>query len=118
MKSIMNPPYEMVAIDINDSYDEVCGHGPGGGPFPLSCYQRGYGQCDRRRSGEEHSAWHAESENLPLKDFVEDLPSVPEMTTCLKAFEFFKSSNIHMAVIVDEYGSTEVSSHPRTCSRR
>jgi putative hemolysin len=29
------------------------------------------------------------------------------MTTCLKAFEIFKSSNIHMAVIVDEYGSTE-----------
>src|SRR5690606_34721355 len=42
-----------------------------------------------------------------MKNYVEEIPSVPEMTTCLKAFEIFKSSNIHMAVIVDEYGSTE-----------
>lgn len=107
VKSIMTHRTEMVAIDINDSYDEVVAtvQEAGHSRYPVI-----NGDTDNvigavRAKNILRGALNPKS--FRLKDFVEDLPSVPEMTTCLKAFEFFKSSNIHMAVIVDEYGSTE-----------
>ena len=42
-----------------------------------------------------------------MKNYMQEIPTIPEMTNCLRAFEMFKASNVHMAVIVDEYGSTE-----------
>lgn len=107
VKSIMTHRTEMVSIDINDSYDEIVA------AIQAASHSR-YPVID----GDTDNVIGAvraqnilrasfDTKAFRLKDFVEDLPSVPEMTTCLKAFEFFKSSNIHMAIIVDEYGSTE-----------
>jgi putative hemolysin len=107
VKSIMTHRTEMVAIDIRDSYEEVVAtvQEAGHSRYPVID-----GDTDNvigaiRAKNILRAALNPRS--FQLKDFVEDLPSVPEMTTCLKAFEFFKSTNIHMAVIVDEYGSTE-----------
>jgi putative hemolysin len=107
VKSIMTHRTEMVAIDIRDSYEEVVAtvQEAGHSRYPVID-----GDSDNvigaiRAKNILRAALNPKS--FQLKDFVEDLPSVPEMTTCLKAFEFFKSTNIHMAVIVDEYGSTE-----------
>jgi putative hemolysin len=107
VKSIMTHRTEMVAIDINDTYDEIVA------TIQAASHSR-YPVID---GDTDNIVGAVRAKNIlratldrrsfRLKDFVEDLPSVPEMTTCLKAFEFFKSSNIHMAVIVDEYGSTE-----------
>jgi len=107
VKSIMTHRTEMVSIDINDSYDEIVA------TIQAASHSR-YPVID----GDTDNVIGAvraqnilrasfDTKAFRLKDFVEDLPSVPEMTTCLRAFEFFKSSNIHMAIIVDEYGSTE-----------
>ena len=107
VKSIMTHRTEMVSIDVNDSYDEIVS------TIQTASHSR-YPVID----GDTDNVIGAvraqnilrasfDKKTFRLKDFVEDLPSVPEMTTCLKAFEFFKSSNIHMAIIVDEYGSTE-----------
>lgn len=107
VKSIMTHRTEMVSIDINDSYDEIvetikkASH---------SRYPVIDGDTDNvigAVRAQNILRGSLASKSFHLKDFVEDLPSVPEMTTCLRAFEFFKSSNIHMAIIVDEYGSTE-----------
>ena len=107
VKSIMTHRTEMVAIDVKDSYEEVVAaiQAAGHSRYPVID-----GDSDNvigalRAKNIVGAALNPKS--FRLKDYVEDLPSVPEMTTCLKAFEFFKSSNIHMAVIVDEYGSTE-----------
>jgi putative hemolysin len=107
VKSIMTHRTEMVSIDINDTYEEVVD------TIQAASHSR-YPVVD---GDTDNVIGAVRAQNIlratlnprafHLKDFVEDLPSVPEMTTCLKAFEFFKSSNIHMAVIVDEYGSTE-----------
>lgn len=43
----------------------------------------------------------------PLKDFVKPPLFVPETRSALKVLELFKSSNMHMALIIDEYGSLE-----------
>jgi putative hemolysin len=107
VKSIMTHRTEMVSIDINDTYDEIVA------AIQVASHSR-YPVID----GDTDNVIGAvraqnilrasfDTKAFRLKDYVEDLPSVPEMTTCLRAFEFFKSSNIHMAIIVDEYGSTE-----------
>lgn len=45
--------------------------------------------------------------NFNARDFIRDIHTLPEYASCLKALEAFKSSRINMAMIVDEYGSTE-----------
>lgn len=107
VKSIMTHRTEIVSIDINDSYDEVIAKIQAASH---SRYPVVDGDSDAiigaiRAKNILQATFNAKT--FRLRDYVEDLPSVPEMTTCLKAFEFFKSTNIHMAVIVDEYGSTE-----------
>ena len=107
VKSIMTHRTEMVSIDINDTYDEIVA------TIQAASHSR-YPVIDGDTDNvigavRAQNILRASFDNktFRLKDYVEDLPSVPEMTTCLRAFEFFKSSNIHMAIIVDEYGSTE-----------
>ncbi|MBX9457173.1 MAG: hemolysin family protein [Rhizobium sp.] len=107
VKSIMTHRTEIVSIDINDTYDEVIAKIQAASH---SRYPVVDGDSDTvvgaiRAKNILQATFNAKT--FRLKDYVEELPSVPEMTTCLKAFEFFKSTNIHMAVIVDEYGSTE-----------
>ena len=43
----------------------------------------------------------------PLEDFVRQPLFVPETSPALKVLESFKGSNMHMALIIDEYGSLE-----------
>lgn len=43
----------------------------------------------------------------PLKDFVRQPLFVPETSRALKVLELFKRSSMHMALIIDEYGSLE-----------
>ncbi|MEN9894390.1 MAG: hypothetical protein RIR97_242 [Pseudomonadota bacterium] len=42
-----------------------------------------------------------------LTDHLQDILTLPESATCLKALELFKTSSTQLAIIVDEYGSTE-----------
>lgn len=107
VKSIMTHRTEMVAIDINDSYDEVVARIQAAGHSRYPVIDGDTDNVVGAVRAKNILRASLSPKSFRLKEFVEDLPSVPEMTTCLKAFEFFKSSNIHMAVIVDEYGSTE-----------
>jgi putative hemolysin len=107
VKSIMTHRTEMVAIDINDSYEDVI----------ATVQTAGHSRYPVIDGGNDTVVGAVRAKNIlraalspktfHMKNYVEDIPSVPEMTSCLKAFEIFKASNIHMAVIVDEYGSTE-----------
>lgn len=107
VKSIMTHRTEMVALDIKDTLEEVIevvkesGH---------SRYPVTDGSSDSVvgavRAKDILRATLA-PRSFHMKNYMQDIPTIPEMTTCLKAFEIFKASKIHMAVIVDEYGSTE-----------
>ena len=107
VKSIMTHRTEMAALDINDTLEEViatvkeAGHSrypviDGNNDTVIGAIRA----KDILRASLAPKTFH-------MKNYVQEIPSVPEMTTCLKAFEIFKASNIHMAIIVDEYGSTE-----------
>ncbi len=47
------------------------------------------------------------SPDFSIMPFVREIHALPETTSCLKALDTFKGSSINMALIVDEYGSTE-----------
>mgnify|MGYP001179524944 CR=1 FL=1 len=107
VKSIMTHRTEIVALDIKDSMEEVIEvvKSAGHSRYPVTD-----GSTDAvigavRAKDILQASLHPKTFNM--KNYVQDIPTIPEMTTCLRAFEIFKASNIHMAVIVDEYGSTE-----------
>jgi len=107
VKSIMTHRTEMVAIDINDNWEEVIATVQSAGHSRYPVVDGGNDTVVGAVRAKNILRASLNPKSFNMRDYVEELPSVPEMTTCLKAFEFFKSSNIHMAVIVDEYGSTE-----------
>ncbi|MDB5522507.1 MAG: Magnesium and cobalt efflux protein CorC [Rhizobium sp.] len=107
VKSIMTHRTEIVALDIKDSLEEVINvvKEAGHSRYPVTdgstdAVIGAVRAKDILRASLAPRAFH-------MKNYMQDIPTIPEMTTCLKAFEIFKASKIHMAVIVDEYGSTE-----------
>ena len=107
VKSIMTHRTEMVAIDINDNWEEVIATVQAAGHSRYPVVDGDNDTVVGAVRAKNILRASLSPKNFNMKNYVEEIPSVPEMTTCLKAFEIFKSSNIHMAVIVDEYGSTE-----------
>jgi putative hemolysin len=107
VKSIITHRTEMVSLDIKDSLEEIievvktAGHSR----YPVingdtESVIGAVRAKDILRATLTPRTFH-------LKTYVQEIPTIPEVTNCLKAFEIFKSSNIHMAIVVDEYGSTE-----------
>ncbi|WP_077961296.1 hemolysin family protein [Ensifer adhaerens] len=106
VKSIMTHRTEVSFIDINDSLETV---GRKIGQFGHSRYPVVDGP-----SGDVLGAVLAkEILNAPtsgpfdVRKYVREIHTLPETASCLKALDAFKSSSINMAMIVDEYGSTE-----------
>jgi putative hemolysin len=107
VKSIMTHRTEMVALDIKDTLEEVINvvKEAGHSRYPVTdgstdAVIGAVRAKDILRASLTPRSFH-------MKNYMQEIPTIPEMTTCLKAFEIFKASQIHMAVIVDEYGSTE-----------
>ncbi len=46
-------------------------------------------------------------DSASLRKLIKPVPAVSANMKCLKALELFKSSNAHMAIVIDEYGTTE-----------
>ncbi|NUS69763.1 MAG: HlyC/CorC family transporter [Ensifer adhaerens] len=106
VKSIMTHRTEVSFIDVNDSLETV---GRKIGQFGHSRYPVVDGP-----SGDVLGAVLAkEILNAPtsgpfdVRRYIKEIHTLPETASCLKALEAFKSSSINMAMIVDEYGSTE-----------
>ncbi|OCP17002.1 hemolysin family protein [Ensifer sp. LC163] len=106
VKSIMTHRTEMSFIDINDSLETI------GEKIRQYGHSR-YPVVDGP-SGDVLGAVLAKeilnaptSVPLDVRKYVREIHTLPETASCLKALDAFKSSSINMAMIVDEYGSTE-----------
>lgn len=44
---------------------------------------------------------------VDISQYMRDVYTIPETTSCLTVLEAFKASSINLALVVDEYGSTE-----------
>ncbi|WP_137156110.1 hemolysin family protein [Rhizobium sp. FKL33] len=108
VKSIMTHRTEIVGIDLKASFEDVVAlvRDSGHSRYPV---------IDEDNDGiiigavrtKDVLAAAQNPKAFEMQAYVQEIPTIPEMTTCLKAFEIFKAANIHMAIIVDEYGSTE-----------
>lgn len=107
VKSIMTHRTEVVSLDVNDSLEEIRREIE---ETRHSRYLVVEGD-DRNVIGAVHARDILSSAIDPkvfsLRSLVKDIPAIPETSSCLKALETFKSTPMHIAIIVDEYGSTE-----------
>lgn len=107
VKSIMTHRTEIVALDFKDTLEEVIGVVKESGHSRYPVIDGSTDSVIGAVRAKDILRATLTPKTFHMKNFMQEIPTIPEMTTCLKAFEIFKASNIHMAVIVDEYGSTE-----------
>jgi putative hemolysin len=107
VKSIMTHRTEIVGIELKASFEDVVAlvKESGHSRYPVIDNDNESIIGAVRTKDVLKAALNPKS--FQIKSYVQQIPTIPEMTTCLKAFEIFKASNIHMAIIADEYGSTE-----------
>ncbi|HEV7305171.1 hemolysin family protein [Ensifer sp.] len=106
VKSIMTHRTEVSFIDVNDSLETV------GRKITQFGHSR-YPVVDGPSGDVLGAVLAKEILNAPasgpfdVRKYIKEIHTLPETASCLKALEAFKSSSINMAMIVDEYGSTE-----------
>ncbi len=45
--------------------------------------------------------------DIKVADYIQNVETLPENASCLNALELFKKSNVHLIVVVNEYGGSE-----------
>lgn len=107
VKSIMTHRTEVVSLDVNDTLEEIRQEIE---ESKHSRYLVVEGD-DRNVIGAVHArdvlSLRHDEQSFDLRPLVRNVIAIPETTSCLKALETFKATPMHMAIIVDEYGSTE-----------
>jgi putative hemolysin len=107
VKSIMTHRTDVVFMDIQDSLEDVrrkiglAGHSR----YPVI-------DADTARvlgiiKTKELMAGGSAPEQFKIADYVREVVFVNEHTTCLEALERFRSQSIHIAAVIDEYGTFE-----------
>ncbi len=107
VKSIMTHRMELGIIDVNDTLEAVT----------QVVHERGHSRYPIKDGDADNIIGMVSSKDLldavlmgravSIRDYITDLPSLPENTPCLKALELFKSTRAHMAMVLDEYGTIQ-----------
>lgn len=107
VKSIMTHRRDVAFIDINDSLDEIrakikaAGHSrypvTDGNPDKVVGIIQAKDLLDTTLF----------SQDFKIRDHVKEVRILTDNSSCLKAMDVFKKSNLHIVVVVDEYGGTE-----------
>ncbi|MDO9418577.1 hemolysin family protein [Pararhizobium sp.] len=107
VKSIMTHRTEISFIDIDDSLETIRNkvHVSGHSRYPVIDGETG--DVVGAVLAKELLDAALSKGSIKIREHIKDVHTLPETTSCLKALEAFKSSHINLAIIVDEYGSTE-----------
>ncbi len=107
LKSIMTPRSQITFIDVNDSLDVI----------RKKVHQGGHSRYPVIDGGEEKIIGLVQSkrlldlilssDDLSIKSIIEEVKFLPESTNCLNALEIFRTRNIHLIMVLDEYGLVE-----------
>lgn len=107
VKSIMTHRTDLIMLDVDDAAEDIINTVKEGrhSHYPISEGR------DDHVIGVVHAKELLEASlsgtTLSLRDFIREVPAVPESSSCLQAMELFKKSDLNFAVVVDEYGATE-----------
>jgi putative hemolysin len=107
VSALMTPRPDVVWLDL-DAPDEVTRRkiiGSHFSRFPVC--RGGVDNVVGVVKAKEYLAGMLSQPDAALKDFVREPLFVPDSSPALRVLELFKRANMHMALIVDEYGSLE-----------
>jgi putative hemolysin len=107
VKSIMTHRCEVDFIDVDDTLAEIqkkigeAGHSR----YPVidKDTTRVLGIVETK----EILAGVGRAEEFHVENYIGDILFLTESTTCLDALDIFKTSNLHLAAVIDEYGAFE-----------
>lgn len=105
-KSIMTHVSDMVFIRVNDTISEIAVKVSQAGHSRYPVLDNS-GKVIGVVQAKELLADALSSSSLDIKEHIKEAHFIAENTNCLKVLEMFKSSSIHLAVVLDEYGATE-----------
>ncbi|AGH98914.1 hemolysin family protein [Micavibrio aeruginosavorus] len=105
VKSIMTHRTDVSFIDVDDSFDDVCrkiaeaGHSR----YPVidkdKTHVLGFVKAKQMLSG------YAKGHDFNVRDYMHDVLFVNENTSCLDVLGLFRRKSLHIAAVIDEYGT-------------
>lgn len=106
IKSVMTHRMDVTFLDIDDSLETIRRkvHEAGHSRYPVTDgdVYRVIGVVQAKELLDAALS----SNDIRIRDHLKEVTILPENINCMQALEMFKSANIHLAVIVDEYGAT------------
>jgi len=107
LKSIMTPRNDIALIDVNDSIDIIRKkvHESGHSRYPVAegSDQRVIGIVQSKKLLDMILS----NDGFDVKKIITKVQFLHEKTSCLKVLEVFKTKQIHVVMVIDEYGSVE-----------
>jgi putative hemolysin len=107
IKSIMTHRSEITFININDTLEQVKTKIREAGHSRYPVIDKDPTEILGLVKTKEMMASVTSSEDFKVGDYVQELLFLNENTSCLSALEIFRSKSLHIAAVVDEYGSVE-----------
>jgi putative hemolysin len=106
VQSIMTHRTDVTFIDINDSAQDIRAKIKESGHSRYPVIENDINNVLGVISAKDLVGWNGEG-GASLRALVTTVPALAWHLNCLKALELFKTSNAHMAIIIDEFGTTE-----------
>jgi putative hemolysin len=107
VRSIMTPRHEMVWIDLEDSLDEIRKTIASGGCSRFPVARGTLDEVEGMVQTKDMLDRLLQGGPLDIAEIMRPPLVVPDGTPALKLLQTFRSSSIHLAIVVDEYGSVE-----------
>lgn len=106
-KSIMTHISEVTLIETNDSIDEIRNKIREAGHSKYPVIDTGTKKIIGVVQTKELLSDVMSLNQIDIRNHLKEAHFIAENTNCLKLLEMFKSSSIHLAVVIDEYGEVE-----------
>ncbi|MCC6614544.1 MAG: HlyC/CorC family transporter [Anaerolineae bacterium] len=108
VREIMVPRPDITAVEVDDTLQQALGLIIESGHSRIPVYEEEIDQIKGVLYAKDLLAvWYgAKQDETTLRDVMRPAYFVPETKSAEDMFKEFKQSNVHLAVVVDEYGST------------
>lgn len=107
IKSIMTHRGDVTFIDITDSLEQVKSKISKAGHSRYPVIDKDPTVILGLVKTKEIAARVTSSESFKVQDYIQEILFLNENTSCLEALDIFRSKSLHVAAVVDEYGSFE-----------
>lgn len=107
VQSIMTHRVDVDFIDINEPFDAILSKVQEGGHSRYPVIDGDFDTVLGTIRAKDLIGWRVVDEAEGVRKLVRPVLALSGSIDCFKALELFKSSNSHMAIVIDEYGTTE-----------